>query len=216
MGSSSDEGIAGGSAAREHERRRIAREARVRAEHPLTGGLRLAVGAAPQHEDAWRRGAEGEVLVAASLAAAGDGVALLHDRRMPRSHANIDHLAIAASGVWVIDAKNLRGKVSIEKSFRKRPKLMIGGRDRTSLVDGLDRQVAAVRRTMSEIDPAVPVHGALCFVEADLPLLRTLTFEGYPLLWRKGMRRRLRQSGPVPAGRCASIAADLARAFPSA
>ncbi|MEV4421445.1 NERD domain-containing protein, partial [Patulibacter sp. NPDC049589] len=32
-------------------------------------------------------------------------VVVLHDRRVPRTHANIDHIAIAPSGIWVIDTK---------------------------------------------------------------------------------------------------------------
>ena len=215
-GNQVDGGVPGRSAAREHERRRSNREARVRADHPLTGGLRLALGSPPQHEQAWATGAAGEMLVAESLAKAGDSVVVLHDRRLPRGRANIDHLAVAPSGVWVIDAKNLRGKVTIERPFRKPPKLVIAGRDRTSLIDGLDRQVRAVREVAASLDSTAPVHGALCFIEADLPLLRTLTFGGYPLLWRKGMRKKLRAEGPLNEARIAALAGGLARAFPSA
>jgi len=30
---------------------------------------------------------------------------ILHDRRIPGSRANIDHIVVAPSGVWIIDAK---------------------------------------------------------------------------------------------------------------
>ena len=58
---------------------------------------------------AWERGAVGEERVAAILAKLDQArVTLLHDRRIPGSRANIDHIAVTAAGIWVIDAKALR------------------------------------------------------------------------------------------------------------
>jgi hypothetical protein len=90
------ESVAGASARREYERRRGNREARVRERLGPLSGVVLAVSSGPQHEQAWARGAEGEAKLARKLErwTAGHGVALLHDRRTPRSRANIDHLAI--------------------------------------------------------------------------------------------------------------------------
>ena len=64
---------------------------------------------APQHERSWARGAGGEELVARALAKHCPDVAVLHDRRIPGSRANIDHIAVAATGVWVIDTKRYKG-----------------------------------------------------------------------------------------------------------
>jgi nuclease-like protein len=109
-------GTAGASARREHERRRASREARVRGKHPHLGGLLLALGDQPRRETAWTRGAEGEATVARSLSNhLQDSAVVLHDRRIPRSRANIDHIAIAPSGVWVIDSKRYKGKVAVSK-----------------------------------------------------------------------------------------------------
>ena len=53
-------------------------------------------------ECAGRWGAEGEERVARDLEKrCGSDVVFLHDRRVPRSRANIDHLLVAPSGVWV-------------------------------------------------------------------------------------------------------------------
>jgi hypothetical protein len=111
---------------------------------------------APQHEIAWQRGAAGERAVGDSLEKRlADGmVVLLHDRQMPRSRSNVDHLAVAPSGVYVIDAKDYTGKVRVERPLLGKPKLLVNGRDRTKIVDGLDRQVAAVRDAIN--DPASP------------------------------------------------------------
>jgi hypothetical protein len=43
------------------------------------------------------------------------------------------------------------------------------------------RARAAVEPVMPELAPGVPVRGALCFINADLPLLGKLSFNGYPL-----------------------------------
>jgi hypothetical protein len=62
-----------------------------------------AVSGEPQHQQAWARGAEGEVKLARKLErwTAEHGVVLLHDRRMPQGRGNIDHIAVGPSGVTV-------------------------------------------------------------------------------------------------------------------
>ncbi len=57
---------------------------------------------------------------------------MLHDRRIPGSRANIDHIAIATSGVWVIDAKRYKGKVQVSRPLFGQPKLTIAGATRRS------------------------------------------------------------------------------------
>ena len=98
---------------------------------------------------------------------------------MPGGYGNIDHLAIAPSGVFVIDVKNIKGKVRVANPLFGAAKLMVRGRDRTKLIDGLDRQIHAVRRALTASGhPGVPVQGVLCFVSADLPLFGTLNMRG--------------------------------------
>ena len=84
----------------------VINEARTREAHPHLGGLLVAIQQAPQHETAWARGADGEARVAAALEKHLDShTVVLHDRSIPGTRANIDHIAIAPSGAWVIDAK---------------------------------------------------------------------------------------------------------------
>jgi hypothetical protein len=136
-----DLGTAGAGARREHERGKSRREAKTREDHPHLGGLLLRFQDEPQREKAWRDGAVGEEAVASHLAKTCPDVVVLHDRRMPRSRANIDHIAIAPSGVFVIDAKRYKGKSEVRKPLFGDAKLVIRGRDKTKLVDGLKRQV---------------------------------------------------------------------------
>ena len=76
-------------------------------------------------------GARGEEMLADSLVRRCPDVLLLHDRQLPGSRANIDHIAIAASGVYVIDAKRYKGKIEVQTPLFGTPKLKIAGRDRT-------------------------------------------------------------------------------------
>jgi hypothetical protein len=207
-------GIAGASAQREYERRKRNREQRTREKHPHIGGLLLALREPPQHETAFRQGARGEAAVGASLEkrTADSPTILLHDRRMPGGHGNIDHLAIAPSGIYVIDAKDHMGRVSITTPLFGKPKLLIGGRDSSKLLDGLDRQIAAVRAALGDADlPAV--HGVLCFTQADLPLLGR-TARSHLLLYRKQLAKRLNAKGPWRADQINATAASLAAALP--
>jgi hypothetical protein len=211
-----DHGTPGASARREGERRRANRERRTREQHPLIGGFLLAIQEQPRHESVWARGAGGEELVAQRLTKHLDsGVELLSDRRIPRSRANIDFIAVASSGVWVIDAKRYKGKVSISKPLFGEARLIIGGRNQTKLIAGLARQVAVVEAAMPAIAPGVPVRGALCFADADLPTFGKLSFSGYSLLYPKALAKRINAEGPVTAEGVREVAARLAQQFPS-
>jgi hypothetical protein len=60
----------------------------------------------------WRRGVAGEQQTARLLDRLGrDGYVVLHDLAMPGSPANVDHLVIGPSGVFVIDSKQWTGNV---------------------------------------------------------------------------------------------------------
>jgi hypothetical protein len=113
----------------------------------------------------------------------------------------------------VIDAKNHQGKVEIRTPLFGRSTLRIKGSDKSNLVDGLAKQVAVVEEVVAD---RAPVHGALCFVRAELPLFRTLKFRGYPLLYRKKLAKKLNADGPLSAERVREIAALLAERLPSA
>jgi hypothetical protein len=61
---------------------------------------------------AWRRGAHGERQTARLLDRfSRDGYQVFHDLAMPGSPANVDHLVVGPSGVYVIDSKQWTGSV---------------------------------------------------------------------------------------------------------
>jgi hypothetical protein len=61
---------------------------------------------------AWQRGAQGERHTARLLDRLGrEGYVVFHDLAMPDSPANLDHLVVGPSGVFVIDSKQWTGQV---------------------------------------------------------------------------------------------------------
>lgn len=63
-----------------------------------------------------------------------------------------------------------------------------GRRDCTKLVDGVLKQVDVVR----DLSGDVPVTGALCFIEADWPLIRgPFSIRGVHVLWPKRLAKVL-------------------------
>jgi hypothetical protein len=108
-----ERGTAGASSLRRYEGLHNAREARAKERFGRFSGVYLRVTNEPQSTRAWAIGGRGEERLGKFLETLHDGktVIVLHDRRIPRSRANIDHLAVTANGVFVIDAKNYAGKV---------------------------------------------------------------------------------------------------------
>lgn len=216
-----DTGVAGASARREHERRKNAREQRIRSKHPKLGGLILALTDDPQSTEAWQRGAIGEELLAEWLKELPDTLRVLHDRRIPGSRANIDHIVVSPFGVWVIDAKRYKGlrpSLHVEGGIL-RPRVetfRVGGRDKTKLVNGVQTQITHVTAALA--DANVDVSGALCFVVADWPLIGgAFEVNGIHVLWPKLLVKRLAESSAVgPSVDVDRVHARLAAAFPVA
>lgn len=214
------DGTAGGSAAREFDRRHDARQQRVQANHPKIGKFLLAVFDDPQSTTAWATGAVGEQRLGEMLAGiAGSTVRVLHDRRIPKTTANIDHLVVCSSGVFVVDAKRYRDarpELRVEGGlFRPRQELlMVGGRDRTKLVEGMHKQVGLVRAALAD-EPDVLLRGVLCFVDADRPVIGgSFAVQGIDVLWMKKLKAMLTAPGELGVDQIADLQWKLHEAFP--
>jgi hypothetical protein len=94
--------------------------------------------------------------------------------------------------------------------------LTINGRKQTKAIDGLDRQVAAVRAALTETIPDAPIHGVLCFVDADLPMFGTLSVRSHLLLYRRALAKRLKAGGPWSRDQIDHAVRLLDIAFPRA
>lgn len=214
------DGKGGASAAGEFQRRHDARQERVLTNHPRIGRFLLAVFDDPQSTRAWSVGAEGERMLSEMLASmAGESLRVLNDRRIPRTRANIDHLVVCPSGVFVVDAKryrNSRPELRVEGGLiRPRVEMLyVGGRDRTSLVAGMHKQVALVRAALAD-RPDVPVRGVLCFIDADWPVFGgSFTIDDVTVVWPKKLKAVLTEPGALDQEQIADLQWRLHEAFP--
>src|SRR4051795_6270589 len=123
-----------------------------------------------------------------------DGVASLHDRRLPQSKDQIDHLAVGGSAVWVIAARRYAGTIR-----RDDDRLRVGRRDRTRLVHLVQHQVAYVVSALSFLDiPRPTVRGAVCFLdgEFDLPA-QPFDVDGVLVTSLRALRVEVSKPGPI-------------------
>jgi len=212
-----DFGAAGGSARREYERRKANDERRTRTRWGRLGVVAVALTPERRSTRAWSIGAVGEQKVGAALdAIASDSVRVLHDRRIPGSRSNIDHLVITPGAIWVIDAKRYTGRPELRVEggiIRPRTELLrVGGRDRTRLIEGVLGQAA---RVCSEV-PGNPIRSTLCFVDADWPLFGgTFTVRTVEVLSPKRLVERILSTSSGPVDVDAVTTAAAARFRPS-
>lgn len=218
------QGVAGASAQREYERRRDKRAQRIKEKYPKLGGLILIITEDPQSTASWGKGAKGEQTVGAKLEKlVAGGLEILHDRRIPGTRANIDHIAVSTSGVHVIDPKRYKGKVErrdVSGFFQKKDeRLFVRNRDRSKLVEGVVWQMDRVRAALNDALPGaeVPITGTLCFVDAEWSLFqRPMAFNGVTVLWPKELIKVLERPGDLSPAHVKQLAEIVAAKFPPA
>jgi hypothetical protein len=194
-----DLGIAGGSARDRYDRLMAKREAELNDRWgSRVGGLINRFAAEPQPIAAWGIGARGEELLAEALIAV-PGLIAMHDRRVPGTRSNIDHIVVAPAGLFVVDAKHYDGMIELRNyGWFLRPdwRLTVGRRDRSKLARAMTWQVEVVTTVLTEaaIDPLPPVTPVLCFVNGRWPIFRPPDeFEGVLLESERSLARRLTQ-----------------------
>jgi hypothetical protein len=211
-------GVAGQSALEEFERRHDAREARIDAKFGRLAGVVKFLTDDPQSITAWKKGSVGERKLAASLEQSlGDRAILLNDRQVPKTKGNIDHLVVAGSGVWVVDAKNYSGLVQqrdVGGFFKVDNRLYVGGRDRTKVIDGLGWQVRAVTKALTGLD--VPVSSAVCFTDAEWGwFAKPFTIREVFVSGPNGLARKISETSVISVERIQEIAVHLSGALPA-
>ena len=160
----------------------------------------------------WRAGAVGEGIVGRLLAEAG--VLAVHDRRIPGSEANIDHVAVTAAGVLVIDAKNYAGRPRVDTFGGSDPtprRLFVGAEEHTPLLYSVRRQVRIMEDAL--LDDPVPVRGMLCFVGADWELVNGYLVAGVGITSCDGLSALVGMPGPLDEKRQRDIHRRLLEAF---
>jgi hypothetical protein len=148
------------------------------------------------------------------------GVMSLHDRLRPGGKGLIDHVAVTATGVWVIEAQSAPGEVvssDIGGWLSADLRLRVGGRDRMKLVTSMSKQVLAVRKALGPAWGGVPVWPMLCFVDAQWRwYARPFELRGVLVTWPRPACELLAQTGPYSEGSVAAMAAALHSGLPPA
>jgi hypothetical protein len=113
----------------------------------------------------WARGAEGERRTADLLAhLPSRRWTVWHDLRVPGSRANIDHVVVGRTGVWVVDTKSTRAEVRTgwrSVRFGDRKLDTRSTRWEADLVaDRLEAALAGRFGRSIAVQPIVAVHGA--------------------------------------------------------
>jgi Nuclease-related domain len=112
-----------------------------------------------------RRNEPGNADVGSNLATgleAIEGIASIHDRPIPGTRAEIDHIAIGPSGIYVIGTNTHRGAV-----VRRDRRLFVDSQDRSDLIAAMKVPVDAVASALGDLH--FPISRALCFVGGSWP-----------------------------------------------
>jgi len=146
-----------------------------------------------------------------------DRAVILHDRTVPDHTWHIDHIAVAPSGVWVIDVEDVHGRVEQrDELFRPDFRVIVGGKDRSHLIDSMPRQAEAVAAALGsgDVPPVVPV---VCFVHAEWPLLsKPFKQHGVWVTWPRELVSMIATSEVLDDPVIDEIAAELDRRLPAA
>ncbi len=212
-------GTPGGSAQKEFERRHQRREEKIDERWGPFAGVVKFLSDDPQDITAWAKGSDGERRLGRQLERdAPKSSVILHDRKIPGTQANIDHIAIAPSGIWVIDAKNYSGIVErrdIGGWFRQDFRLFVGGRDRTKIADGLSWQIHEVQKIVGA--QRVQIAGALCFTDAQWRLWAKPFRQGDVwVTWASKLVEMIAAKGPLTQKDIDYLATTIARELPPA
>ncbi len=217
-----DHGVAGRSARAEHDRRAAKRDAAIteRWGTGLVAKVVRAVTVEPRSTRAWAIGAAGEEKLAAELAKV-PGLWMLHDRRVPGTRGNIDHILIGPAGVFVVDAKAHKGAIAIRDRggwFNRDLRLTVGGRDCSRLADAMGWQVEAVASALRDrgVDTLPPITPVLCFLKVEWPILRAPeTFRGVRLEGPHSLARLVAAAPALTEAQMDELAVVLSRALPA-
>src|SRR5262249_32898974 len=146
----------------------------------------------------------------------------LHDRLIPGTRTNVDHLFVSSTGVWVVDAKTYKGKLEMRERgpiWRREREVWVGNRNRSKLREGVERQRTAVKAAVHS-DPAcrdVSVYAALCFLDSDWGLFASAFSVGTVWVCYPGaLRKELRKDGELSRETMEHIARRLDLSLPHA
>jgi hypothetical protein len=99
----------------------------------------------------------------------GSRAAQFHDRITPGSTTPLDHVVVAPTGVWLIDARRAAGRVErrdVGRFFAGEVRLYLDGRDQSRSLEVLTAQARAIRAVLGDEHRRPPIRMAVCFLDA--------------------------------------------------
>lgn len=176
----------------------------------------------PQSTAAWAKGSVGEHRLGLRLSRdLADVGVVLHDRVVSGTKRTIDHLVVAPSGIWIVEAKNCKGRIGRRDCGdwgHEDLRVYVDGKDRTKLVSEVTWQTGTVQLVLELIGFGdVPIHRALCFTDSEWSLFtRPFQIDDVWIIWAKRLVKMARDSGPLDDHDIRTIATHLADRLPSA
>jgi hypothetical protein len=218
-------GTAGGSAREKYIELHASEKEKIR--KTFRRFKRLGEVAVLLHDDSqkttnWRVGSGGEEVVGRRLDSLTEKYAfeVLHDRRRPPTKANIDHLVISTAGIYVIDSKKYEGEIEVRspRRFSSDPdQLFINKRNRTKIVEGVQKQLSQVESALLNAQINMPVFGVLTFVVNPLHIfIVPEKISGIFLSTQRGIQKIVCRSGHYSTEVIQTTTEVLGRAFPEA
>lgn len=159
----------------------------------------------PNRVAAWGVGAEGEEKTARILAPLeAQGFRVIHDRLIPGSRTNIDHIVVGPPGVFVVETKNYAGRLRVRGG-----EVWVAGRRKTEMLAQAKREAAAVAAVVSP----VPVTPLICVHRADLGWFK-VEVEGIRIVGPRELVKLLRKApATLTADRVANLADRIDRSL---
>jgi Nuclease-related domain len=151
----------------------------------------------------------------------GQRAVVLDDRKVPATRGHIDHIVIAPSGVWVVVANEYDGRVErrdVGGWTKVDERLYVAGKDRTNLVDMIDRQVAAVENVLAKEGlESIPVHAALCFVNSEWGwFAKPFSLNGVWVTWAQKLTELVLDWNAIPNAELDRLARVVGAGLPAA
>jgi hypothetical protein len=156
---------------------------------------------------AWRHGAQGERRTGRRLAPLERaGYQVFHDLAVPGSAANVDHLVVGPTGVYVIDSKRYSGQLRYSGGH-----LWRGSRSLDRTLETLWWEATQVAETLG-FGPDLRIYPVLCVHVARLPWLRELVVDGIPVLDAAALRPALQVTRQALTSEQVALVASQVRA----
>ena len=151
-----------------------------------------------------------------------EGVIVLNDRRAPGAASSpIKRIAISSGGVFVLDAKHVKGLVTTRRSGPVSnlgpDELHVGRRNCTLWIEQVAHQMDVVRDALEAMvgGSDVPVHAMLCLTRAEWGVASPVEIREVCVAWPQLITGRVQAGGLMDSPTVREVAGTLADRLPA-